>query len=107
MECDFAVRSRAQPMSRLLELPLDLFVSVELAIHNKMDRSVFIRDRLIARSQINDAEPRMTERNAAVARNPLTLPIGPAMMQAPGGALDVRGRYRLASRIHCDDSAHF
>src|SRR5690349_18755882 len=93
-------------MSRLLEFALDLFVSVELAVDDDVDRAVFIGDRLIARSQIDDAEPRMAERHAAVVRTPVTLPIGPAMMQAPGGALEVRDRHRLAPRIDCDDSAH-
>ena len=50
---------------------------------------VFAGDRLIAGGQVDDAEPRMPEGNAAVGRDPMALPVGAAMIEALGGPLAV------------------
>src|SRR5262249_50787584 len=78
---DFAVRSGAQPVALLLELALDALVVVELAIDHDVQALVLIGDRLITGDQVNDAEARVPEPDAAMWRDPLPLPVRSAMVQ--------------------------
>jgi hypothetical protein len=49
-----------------LEVGAQFEVVEDLAIEDGPDRAVFIRDRLIARRQIDDAEPRVRETDRPV-----------------------------------------
>ena len=66
MQGDLAVRPRAQAVTRLLEFALDCFVAVEFAVDDDAGLSVLACDRLIPGREIDDAEPRVAESDAAV-----------------------------------------
>ena len=106
MQRDLAVRARAQPVPGLLELALDRLEIVELAVDDDPRALVFAGDRLIAGRQVDDAQPRMAEGDAPIGGDPVALAVGPAMVEAPGGAFD-RGRRdgRLTGKDGCN-AAH-
>ena len=87
VERDFAVGARAQVVSRLFEFSLDRFKAIEFAIHHDPGAPVFARNGLVARRQVDDAETRVSERDPAVLRPPVALPIGAAMIETLGGSL--------------------
>ena len=87
MQSDLAVGSGAQAVTRLFEFALDRFIAVEFAVDDDPGLFVLAGDRLISGCEIDDAEPRVAEGNAAVGRNPVALPIGAAMIEALGGPL--------------------
>src|SRR5690242_5029784 len=106
MESDLAIGAGAQTVPRVLQFPLNRFITVEFTIHNGPEASVFARNGLIAGFQVDDAEPRMSESHSPVGRDPMPLPVGAAMMKALGGTLDYRFRNRITTREESDDSAH-
>ena len=57
MQGDLAVRSRPQPVARLLEFALDCFVLVEFTVDDDAGLSVLAYDRLIPSREIDDAQP--------------------------------------------------
>jgi len=80
------------------EFSLNRFVPVELAIDDDSSPFIFARDRLISRFEINDAQPRMPKSSPAVWAYPMALPIGAAVMEAPGGPLNDVFRDRVPAR---------
>src|SRR6185312_584697 len=106
MESDFAVGSSAQAMTGLFQLLLDRFVAVEFAVDDDPRLLVFAGDWLIAGCKVNDAEPRVTERDPAIRRNPVALTVGAAMIQALRGLLHHVCGNRTTAREHCDNSTH-
>lgn len=66
VERDFAIRARPQPVTGLLELPLDRLVTVELAVRNDVTAAILARDGLFAGRKVDDAEARVTEARPAV-----------------------------------------
>jgi hypothetical protein len=66
MQGNLAVRSRAQAVTGLLELALDRLEAVEFAVDDDPRLFVFAGDRLIPGREIDDAEPAVAQRNAAV-----------------------------------------
>ena len=103
---DLAVRSRAQPVSRLLEPALRRLEIVELAVDDDPRALVLARDRLIAGRQVDDAEPRMPQRDAPISRQPLALTVRSAVIEPPGRALDEVGRERRGPGEEGDDATH-
>ena len=66
MQSDFAVGAGTQAVANLFELALNRFVAVEFPVHHNMNVFLLVRDRLIFRPQIDDAEPRVTKRDSLV-----------------------------------------
>src|SRR5229473_4715052 len=88
MQRDLAVRAGTEAVSRLFEFAPDRLKAVELAVDDDPRAVIFAGDRLVARRQVNDTEPGMTQRNPPIGRNPMLLCIRPAVMEALGGALN-------------------
>jgi hypothetical protein len=103
---DLAVRPGAEPVASLFEVPLVALEVVELAVDDDVDPLVLVRDRLVAGPEVDDREPRMPEAHAAIRRDPLPVPVGPAVIErARGAAQGVRGNRRLPGEDG-DDAAH-
>src|SRR5215469_2374208 len=60
MKGNFAVRTRAQSVSRLFELALDRFISVKLTVDHNSGFAVFAGDGLVAGCEVDDAEARVS-----------------------------------------------
>src|SRR5262245_46711422 len=106
MEGDLAVRARTQTMTRLLELALHALVVVELTVDDDVQALVLVCDRLIAGVQIDDAEPRMPEADAAMRGDPVPAAVRPAMIEALGGSLQRPRVDRIAAGQERDDATH-
>ena len=106
MQRDLAVGAGAQAVACALRVPAGWLVTVELAVDDDVRAFVLAGDRLVAGGEIDDAEPRVTESNAAVWADPVALPIGTAMIEAARGAFKRRHRDRVPARKKCDNSAH-
>ena len=68
--------------------------------------AVLARDRLVAGGEVDDAQPRMAQADRAIGRDPDALPIGAAMVQGLGGALQPVPGNRAAAGEHRDNTAH-
>ena len=106
VECDLTVGARPQAMPMRLEVPLDRLEVVELAIDDDPRALVFAGDRLIAGRKVDDAQPRMTKSDSFICGQPLTVPVGPAMVKAPCGAFDRCRRNRVPSGEDRCDATH-
>src|SRR5215472_5295141 len=106
MESDFAVRTCPQPVSSFLELLLDRLITVEFAVHNNAKASIFVGDGLISGRQIDNAEPRVAEADAAISCNPMALAVRTTMMEALRCFHQRLRRYPTVLRKNCNDSAH-
>ena len=106
MQGDLAVGTRAQLVATIGERALMALVVVELAVHDHVEALVLVRDRLVARREIDDAEPRMAEPDPAVRRDPLPPPVRTAVMECGSGGGESFGRDGLLVREHRDDAAH-
>ena len=85
----------AQLVAAADQLALDALVVVELAVDDDVQAFVFVGDRLIAGCQVDNAQPRMPQRDAAVRRDPMPLAVRPAMVQ---GWMPLRGLDRDGPR---------
>ena len=103
---DLTIRARAQPVAAALEIALHALVVVELAVRDDPGGLVLVRDRLIAAREVDDAEARVPERDAAVGRDPGLLTVGAAMMQRAHGALQSLDGNLAALTKDRNDSAH-
>ena len=56
MDDGFGVTARAVPVTAALQIAADIGVVVDLAVEDDPDRPVFVRRRLLAGAQIDDAE---------------------------------------------------
>ena len=65
---DFAVRVRPETVTAGFEFAADALEVVELAVDDDLQPFVFAGDGLITATQVNDAQPRVTEANALVGR---------------------------------------
>src|SRR5262245_60657363 len=81
MQGNLAVRTRSKNMPALLEFASDLFEVVELTVDDQVQPFVLVREWLIARCQINDAQTSMSKSDASVGCEPLPLPVWPAVCQ--------------------------
>src|SRR4029078_970354 len=78
---------------------------VDLAVEGDPDGTVFIRERLFAGSQVDNAEPTVGEGNAAAAKRAVF--IGPAVDQPGADALQhFHGRPSAAQVQDPGDAAH-
>src|SRR5689334_11659854 len=103
---DLAVGPGAQAMTSLLELALDRFVTIELAIADDRRAIVFAGDRLIAGGEIDDAEARVAQTDPAVGAHPVTLAVRAAMPQAGGCPADTLKIDFSVTRKNRDDATH-
>ena len=78
-------------MSALLQLTSLALKVIELAVDNDMKLFVLVRDRLIAGRKVNDAQPRMTETDALIRRQPGALAVWTTVVKAVRGALQPLG----------------
>jgi len=107
VQCDLAVRARAQAMcARRLELRLHSLVVVELAVGDDPHASILAGDGLIAGREVDDAEARVAERGAAARVDPSLLTVGAAMLQRADGAIQGLDRDLAALTKDCNDAAH-
>ncbi len=79
---DLAVGPRAEDVTALLQPGSDLLEVVELAVGDETQRVILGGNRLIAGREIDDAQPRMAQADAAVPRHPHVLRVRPAVAQA-------------------------
>src|SRR4051794_2842159 len=93
-------------MSCLFEFLLDGFVTVELAVDGNTSALTLAGNRLIAGGEIDDAEARVPQGNAAVWRDPVPLPIRSAMMEALRGTLHGCCGHCVTTGEKRDNSAH-
>ncbi len=91
MQRNLAVRARAQTVPRPFKFFSNHFVPVKFAVHYDPYGFILIRDRLIACRKIDNAQSRVSKRHPAVRRNPMTLCVGPTMIEAPRRRLQCRG----------------
>ena len=64
MDDDFGVRVGAERVTAREQFGADLGEVVNLAVEDDLDRAVLVRERLIARGQIDDAQAPMAEADA-------------------------------------------
>src|SRR6185437_8891260 len=88
------------------QLALDPLEIVELAIDDDMQPLVFVGDGLIACLEVDNAEPRVSEGDAAMRSNPVPLAIRPAMVQGLHTPLERSDRNGAAAREHGDNATH-
>ena len=88
-----------------LELAAQLPVVVDLAVVDELERAVLAREGLVARvAQVDDREPAEAERDALGRVR--ARPVGPAVVELGGHALDGLGLGRPAERDDSADPAH-
>src|SRR5262249_20263290 len=93
-------------MTRRLELALHALVVVEFAVDDDVEPLVLVGDRLIARVQVDDAEPRVSEADVPVRCDPEPASVRPAMVEPPRGAFQHLRVDGIAAGPECDDAAH-
>src|SRR6201984_197319 len=93
-------------MSTRLKFAPNPLVLIELPIGNDVCAVVFAGDRLIAGSQINNAQSRMAEPNTIIPADPLPLSVRPAVIERLRCAFQRCRRNRLAARVDGHNSAH-
>src|SRR5262245_4303598 len=93
-------------MTRRLELALHALVVVEFAVDDDVEPLVLVGDRLIARVQVDDAEPRVSEADVPVRCDPESTSVRPAMGEPPRGAFQHLRVAGIAAGPECDDAAH-
>jgi hypothetical protein len=93
-------------MASLFELLLEGFVAVKLSVDRDVDAVIFAGDGLIACGEIDDAEARMPQSNAAVRGDPTALAIRAAMEETLRGALERCWRDGFPAGKERDNSTH-
>src|SRR5215469_3402257 len=106
MKGNLAVRSRAQAVSRLSELALDRFITIKLTIDHDSDLAVFAGYGLVAGCEVNDAEARVSQGDAAILLHPMAVPIRPAMVARTRGPAQRCFRVWRPPRKKPDNTAH-
>ena len=79
---DLTVRARPEQMPAPLQVASLALEVIELAVDNDMKPFILVRDRLIAGRKVNDAQPRMTETDALIERQPHALAVRTAVVKA-------------------------
>ena len=77
MDDGFRVRPRAQDVALSLQHGAQLDIVIDLAVEHDPDRSVLVRDRLLARLQVDDAQAAHPQGDAILHVKPVA--IWPAM----------------------------
>src|SRR3984885_2587890 len=103
---DFAVRAGLESVTGLLKFLLYAFIIVELAIYDNLPRPVFVRDRLIASGQVNDAQPCVSKSDVPIWRYPIALAIRPAMPKSLGRLFERLSGDWCTRRENGNNSAH-
>jgi hypothetical protein len=85
---------------------LDRLITIKLAVYDNAQPFVFVCDRLISGREVDDAKTRMPERSPTIRRDPVTLSIGTAMVEALGSFLDRPGWDRRTTGKNGHNSAH-
>ena len=103
---DLAVGPRTERVSLLLELAADPLEVIELAIRDDVKPLVFVRDGLVTRRQVDDAQSGVAESGATTSVYPNALRIGPAMLEPPGRPVERLRRHPASARYGRYDPAH-
>src|SRR5881396_3351734 len=106
MKRNFAVRPRPRLVSCLFEFFLDRLVTVELTIHDDPKHFVFVGDRLISSRQVDDAQPRVSQTDSTVGRDPVALSVRAAMTETHCRLLQRLGANGAMLRKYRYNSAH-
>jgi len=106
MQCDLTIGASSQTVTGLFELTLDRFVAVEFAVHDDMDLFILVRNGLISRRKIDDAQTGVAEGDPAIGTDPIAETVGAAMIEASDGVFQCRFRDGITTRKHGDDTAH-
>ena len=104
MDEHLCVPVRPEPMPGALELVPELAVVVDLAVLDHVNGALFVRDRLVARLEVDDREPPRRERDAGVVELPET--VGAAVDQRPAHGGDAFGDGTAVRGRDSADSAH-
>ena len=89
------VAVRAKPVAGALELAAQLLVVVDLAVLDDGDRAVLVRERLVARLEVDDREPARGEADVAVDERAVGV----------GAAVDERRAHLVQTARVADDPA--
>src|SRR5437867_4810867 len=115
MKRNFAVGARPKLVSSLFKLLLNRLITVELTIHDDPKRFVLVRDWLISSRQVDDAQPRVSQTDSTVGRDPVALSVRAAMTEThcrllqrlgANGAMLRKYRYNSAHTLLSLHSAH-
>src|SRR6185503_13834224 len=106
MKGDLAIRPGPEAMARRAQLALDPLEVVKLPVHHDVPAAVLARDRLVARGEVDDAEPCVAEADAAVRGDPVPLPVGAPVVQSGGGVGQGDGRDAAVRVVDRNDAAH-
>ena len=91
-------------MTAVDELRAQLEMVVELAVLRRPHGAVLVRERLVARGDVDDAETARADRDSRAGVDPAV--VGPAVRHRVGHRLDVEVRSELAQRTgDLDDAA--
>src|SRR5215469_8826741 len=94
-------------MTEVFEFALNRLVTIKFTVDDDPSTPILAHDRLISRSQIDDAKACMAKAHTPVFRNPVSLTIGSTMKKAMGSPMQRSFRYGKAAREKCYDSAHY
>src|SRR5215469_2849547 len=94
-------------MTEVFEFALNRLVTIKFTVDDDASTPILAHDRLISRSQIDDAKACMAKAHTPVFRNPVSLTIGSTMKKAMGSPMQRCFRYGKAAREKCYDSAHY
>src|SRR5215469_4479765 len=94
-------------MTEVFEFALNRLVTIKFTVDDDPSTPILAHDRLISRSQIDDAKACMAKAHTPVFRNPVSLTIGSTMKKAMGSPMQRSFRYGRAAREKCYDSAHY
>jgi hypothetical protein len=101
---NLGVAVRAKAMSGSLERVTELSIVVDLSVLDDVQRAVLVRDRLIARLEVDDREPSRRECDPVVAE--LAEAVGAAMHERSAHGDDTVGNCRAVCRHDAADPAH-
>src|SRR5215218_3066302 len=106
MQRDLGVGARLEAVPVALELGANALEVVELAVVNEVELGVFVRDRLVAGREVDDAQPGVAESRAGTGVDPDALGVGTAMIETPGRAMERVGGDAAPAGNSCNDAAH-
>src|ERR1700677_3417552 len=102
----FAIGARAKTMTARLELGALSLEAVELAVDDRVNALVLVRERLRAPLEVDDAQPGVPEPHASGCVEPVSLAIRSAVVERRGGATERLGIDGSRRGEESDDAAH-
>jgi hypothetical protein len=93
-------------VASFFELPPDSFIAIEFAVDDDPRPLVFARDGLVTGRKVDNTESSVPKRNPAVWRDPMSLTVWTAMVQALSSPLHNGFRHGTTTREDSDYTAH-